>query len=142
MPAPIPSFPGPEIFLRTCLTIASSMAKTIRSSLGSQNRPQSRKNQSKSTKIDLFWKKVQNPVLHAEMAYLTLSEDPDSHFMVKNSIFRGLGRYLAVLGFICPTNGCMSILLPSHQGICSNCTIATRTRNHYDIEMCMLPTLQ
>ena len=35
------------------------------------------------------------------MAYLTLSEDPDSHFMVKNSIFRGLGRYLAVLGFIC-----------------------------------------
>ena len=99
----------------------------------------------KPAKIDqkrLFLEKVQNRVLHAEMAYLTLSEDLDSLFMVKDSIFRGLGRYLAVLGFICPTNGCMSILLPSHQGICSNCTIATRTRNHYDIEMCMLPTLQ
>ena len=43
-------------------------------------------------------KKVQNRVLHAEMAYLTLFEDLDSLFMVKDSIFRGLGRYLAVLG--------------------------------------------
>ena len=55
----------------------------------------------KTVKIDqnrLFLEKVQNHVLHAEMAYLTLSEDPDSLFMVKDSIFRGLGRYLAVLG--------------------------------------------
>ena len=56
VPAPILSFPGPEIFLRTCLTIARSMAETIGSSLGSQNWPQSRKNQPKSAKNEILWK--------------------------------------------------------------------------------------
>ena len=77
------------------------MVKTIGRSLGSKNWPQSRKNQqktAKTAKIDVFWKKLENRVLHAEMAYFTSSGDPDSYFMVKIAIFRGPGWYLAVLG--------------------------------------------
>ena len=98
VPALIPSSPEPEMFLRTCLTIARYMVKTIGRSLGSKNWPQSRKNQQKTAKIDVFWKKLENRVLHAEMAYFTSSGDPDSYFMVKIAIFRGPGWYLAVLG--------------------------------------------
>ena len=41
---------------------------------------------------------MKNRVFHAEIANYSLSEDPDTHFMVKITIFRGLGRYLALLG--------------------------------------------
>ena len=43
----------------------------------------------KSAKISqnqCFLKNVENRALHVEMAYFTLSEDPDSHFIVKMAI--------------------------------------------------------
>ena len=85
VPAPIPSFPGPEIFLRTCLTIASSMAKTIGSSLGSQNWPQSRKKQSKSTEINQNW--------------LFLEKSSKSRFACRNGLFNFVwGPWLTFYG--------------------------------------------
>ena len=38
-----------------------------------------------------FSEKVKNRVFHAEIANFSSSEDPETHFMVKITIFRGLG---------------------------------------------------
>ena len=97
--APTSSFPEPKIFLRMCLTIARSMAGSIGWSLGPKNWPQSRKKHPKWSKITLVRKKVQKKFWHAEMTNFTQSEDPDTYFRVKITIFRGLGWHLDVLGW-------------------------------------------